>query len=145
MLLSMLMIMMYFCYNNLFTGDVYYRYYVNNDYDDITLSENPPAIVELSKVQRNILADKPRVTRFPIEWTKNLDTNKDKNNMNNSLNMENDSPMLNDEDLLHATALDEANDEFYLASDEDMMNEDDEEDEMELDDIDLENDMEEEL
>ena len=44
-------------------------YYVNNDYADPFLLENPPAHVDISKLQRNILADKPRVTRFPIDWS----------------------------------------------------------------------------
>ncbi|OWZ24300.1 Histone chaperone ASF1 [Phytophthora megakarya] len=44
-------------------------YYVNNDYADPFLLENPPAPVDVSKLQRNVLADKPRVTRFPIDWS----------------------------------------------------------------------------
>uniref|UniRef100_K3WUQ8 Histone chaperone n=1 Tax=Globisporangium ultimum (strain ATCC 200006 / CBS 805.95 / DAOM BR144) TaxID=431595 RepID=K3WUQ8_GLOUD len=44
-------------------------YYVNNDYADPFLLENPPNRVDITKLQRNILADKPRVTRFPIDWT----------------------------------------------------------------------------
>ncbi|TYZ57201.1 hypothetical protein PybrP1_011151 [[Pythium] brassicae (nom. inval.)] len=44
-------------------------YYVNNDYADPFLLENPPPRVDITKLQRNILADKPRVTRFPIDWT----------------------------------------------------------------------------
>ncbi|XP_057864550.1 probable histone chaperone ASF1A [Cryptomeria japonica] len=41
-------------------------YYVNNDYVDEQLREEPPQKVLLDKIQRNILADKPRVTKFPI-------------------------------------------------------------------------------
>ena len=41
-------------------------YYVNNDYEDEQLREEPPTKVLLDKVQRNILSDKPRVTKFPI-------------------------------------------------------------------------------
>ncbi|CCI44975.1 hypothetical protein ABG067_003501 [Albugo candida] len=44
-------------------------YYVNNDYADPLMLENPPSTVDVSKLQRNILADKPRVTRFPIDWS----------------------------------------------------------------------------
>ncbi|GLD95277.1 hypothetical protein PINS_up003921 [Pythium insidiosum] len=44
-------------------------YYVNNDYADPFLLENPPARVDVTRLQRNILADKPRVTRFPIDWS----------------------------------------------------------------------------
>lgn len=43
-------------------------YYVNNDYDDEQLREEPPAKVLIDRVQRNILADKPRVTKFPINF-----------------------------------------------------------------------------
>ncbi|CAM6046701.1 unnamed protein product [Sphagnum compactum] len=43
-------------------------YYVSNDYIDENLREedDPPAKVQVHQVQRNILADKPRVTKFPI-------------------------------------------------------------------------------
>ncbi|PHU27163.1 putative histone chaperone ASF1A [Capsicum chinense] len=43
-------------------------YYVNNDYDDEQLREEPPQKVLIDKVQRNILTDKPRVTKFPINF-----------------------------------------------------------------------------
>lgn len=43
-------------------------YYVNNDYDDEQLREEPPQKVIIDRVQRNILADKPRVTKFPINF-----------------------------------------------------------------------------
>ncbi|XP_042501233.1 probable histone chaperone ASF1A [Macadamia integrifolia] len=43
-------------------------YYVNNDYDDELLREEPPQKVLIDRVQRNILADKPRVTKFPINF-----------------------------------------------------------------------------
>uniref|UniRef100_A0A804QKQ1 Histone chaperone ASF1B n=1 Tax=Zea mays TaxID=4577 RepID=A0A804QKQ1_MAIZE len=43
-------------------------YYVNNDYGDEQLREEPPAKVLIDRVQRNILADKPRVTKFPINF-----------------------------------------------------------------------------
>ncbi|KAK2998183.1 hypothetical protein RJ639_023323, partial [Escallonia herrerae] len=43
-------------------------YYVNNDYDDEQLREEPPQKVLTDQVQRNILADKPRVTKFPINF-----------------------------------------------------------------------------
>ncbi|XP_043695503.1 probable histone chaperone ASF1A [Telopea speciosissima] len=43
-------------------------YYVNNDYDDDKLTEEPPQKVLIDRVQRNILADKPRVTKFPINF-----------------------------------------------------------------------------
>ncbi|KAK7208059.1 hypothetical protein BZA70DRAFT_298449 [Myxozyma melibiosi] len=43
-------------------------YYVNNEYDTEELRENPPSKVQIDHVVRNILAEKPRVTRFNIEW-----------------------------------------------------------------------------
>lgn len=43
-------------------------YYVNNDYTSEELRENPPAVPDLTLIQRNILAEKPRVTRFAIPW-----------------------------------------------------------------------------
>ncbi|MCO5576322.1 hypothetical protein L7F22_030131 [Adiantum nelumboides] len=41
-------------------------YYVSNEYLDEQLREEPPAKVLIDKVQRNILSDKPRVTKFQI-------------------------------------------------------------------------------
>ncbi|XP_059294933.1 probable histone chaperone ASF1A [Lycium ferocissimum] len=43
-------------------------YYVNNEYDDEKLKEQPPQTVLIDKIQRNILTDKPRVTKFPINF-----------------------------------------------------------------------------
>ena len=43
-------------------------YYVNNEYDSEELRENPPAKVQVEHIVRNILAEKPRVTRFNIVW-----------------------------------------------------------------------------
>ena len=43
-------------------------YYVNNEYDSEELIAEPPAKPIIEKVRRNILAEKPRVTRFAIKW-----------------------------------------------------------------------------
>ncbi|EAT78078.2 hypothetical protein SNOG_14538 [Parastagonospora nodorum SN15] len=43
-------------------------YYVNNEYTDEALALEPPAKPVIDKVQRQILAEKPRVTRFAIKW-----------------------------------------------------------------------------
>ena len=43
-------------------------YYVNNEYADEALANDPPAKPVIDKVKRNILAEKPRVTRFAIKW-----------------------------------------------------------------------------
>uniref|UniRef100_A0A6M2CN64 Putative asf1 like histone chaperone n=1 Tax=Rhipicephalus microplus TaxID=6941 RepID=A0A6M2CN64_RHIMP len=46
-------------------------YYVNNEYTDPELKENPPSTPQFDKLQRNILATNPRVTRFKIDWDDN--------------------------------------------------------------------------
>jgi histone chaperone ASF1 len=43
-------------------------YYVNNEYDSEELNADPPAKPIIEKIRRNVLADKPRVTRFAIKW-----------------------------------------------------------------------------
>ena len=43
-------------------------YYVNNEYSDPELKENPPSAPIFDKLVRNILATNPRVTRFKIDW-----------------------------------------------------------------------------
>ncbi|KAK7862505.1 hypothetical protein R5R35_005926 [Gryllus longicercus] len=45
-------------------------YYVNNDYVDPEIRENQPpsAPPQFDKLQRNILATNPRVTRFKVDW-----------------------------------------------------------------------------
>ena len=43
-------------------------YYVNNEYDSPELNEDPPAKPIIERVRRNVLAEKPRVTRFTIKW-----------------------------------------------------------------------------
>lgn len=43
-------------------------YYVNTEYDSEELRETPPEVVMTDRLLRNILADKPRVTKFPIEF-----------------------------------------------------------------------------
>ena len=44
-------------------------YYVNNEYlEEFDPEVGPPKELDLNMVQRQILADKPRVTKFPISW-----------------------------------------------------------------------------
>ncbi|KAK1831261.1 histone chaperone ASF1 [Podospora conica] len=43
-------------------------YYVNNEYDSEELVSAPPAQPVIEKIRRNVLAEKPRVTRFAIKW-----------------------------------------------------------------------------
>ncbi|KAK7955079.1 hypothetical protein PG988_015773 [Apiospora saccharicola] len=42
-------------------------YYVNNEYETEELNADPPAKPIIEKIRRNVLADKPRVTRFAIK------------------------------------------------------------------------------
>mmetsp|Transcript_18840 Transcript_18840/g.42103 ORF Transcript_18840/g.42103 Transcript_18840/m.42103 type:complete len:155 (-) Transcript_18840:1781-2245(-) len=44
-------------------------YYVNSEYDTPELNEAPPEQPIYERIQRNILADKPRVTRYQIDWS----------------------------------------------------------------------------
>lgn len=43
-------------------------YYVNHEYETEELNADPPAKPIIEKVRRNILSEKPRVTRFAIKW-----------------------------------------------------------------------------
>jgi histone chaperone ASF1 len=43
-------------------------YYVNIEYDEEELRTNPPETIQIERLQRNILAEKPRVTRWAIQW-----------------------------------------------------------------------------
>lgn len=45
-------------------------YYVNNEYpeEETALREDPPKVPLIDKLMRNILADQPRVTKFPVDW-----------------------------------------------------------------------------
>ena len=61
-------------------------YYVNNEYSDPELKENPPAVPQFDKLSRNILASNPRVTRFKIDW--------DEPTSKNSANISNKSELL---------------------------------------------------
>jgi len=75
-------------------------YFVNNEYAEEypELRLTPPQEVDLSKVMRSILAEKPRVTRFPIQWdqpdiippttTTETETNTNNNNNNNNVAMD---------------------------------------------------------
>jgi len=54
-------------------------YYVNNEYNDPELKENPPAVPQFDKLLRNILATNPRVTRFKIDWDEGAASSKTTN------------------------------------------------------------------
>ncbi|XP_050424249.1 histone chaperone asf1 [Adelges cooleyi] len=54
------------CYRN--QEFVRVGYFINNEYTDPELQENPPATPQFEKMTRNILGTEPRVTRFKINW-----------------------------------------------------------------------------
>ncbi|KAL4648735.1 histone chaperone asf1b-A-like [Arapaima gigas] len=56
-------------------------YYVNNEYTDPELRENPPLKPDYSQLQRNILASNPRVTRFHINWEGGTEKMEDSENV----------------------------------------------------------------
>lgn len=60
-------------------------YYVNNEYTETELRENPPVKPDFSKLQRNILASNPRVTRFHINWEDNTEKLEDAESSNPNL------------------------------------------------------------
>ncbi|KAL7421560.1 Histone chaperone asf1 [Cryptotrichosporon argae] len=43
-------------------------YYVNTYYEDEELKENPGSVVQWDKLYRNVLIEKPKVTRFQNPW-----------------------------------------------------------------------------
>lgn len=136
-------------------------FYVNNEYTEEELKANPPEKPIPEKIVRNILADKPRVTRFQIPWDQDIPehelyglpdptkiSEQEALQMEPAMDLEDDeekggaaatsstaaagSPAAAEEEDLDATAdLDEA---------EDI---DEEEDEEEDDEVDLEDDEEE--
>ena len=50
-------------------------YYVNNQYEDPEMRENPPAEPLFDKLIRTIASDQPRVTKFKINWDSASATN----------------------------------------------------------------------
>lgn len=43
-------------------------FYVNNEYETPELQDSPPSPHDVTKIVRNILAAKPRITTFPNRW-----------------------------------------------------------------------------
>ena len=51
-------------------------YYVYNNYVEKELLENDPPQVLIERIQRSILAEKPRITRYDIDWGSNDEAEK---------------------------------------------------------------------
>jgi histone chaperone ASF1 len=86
-------------------------YYVNNDYEESELKENPPIEPIFSKLIRTIASDEPRVTKFKINWDSDLNnidiantcetqSNKDQNQQANEQknNLNSNNTEVNDQD-----------------------------------------------
>lgn len=43
-------------------------YYTSNEYDSDDMNQEPPNKPVVERIVRNVLAEKPRVTRFAIKW-----------------------------------------------------------------------------
>ena len=53
-----------------YNGQEFFRcgYYLNVLYDNEELNCNPPENIEINHLVRSILADKPRITKYDIDW-----------------------------------------------------------------------------
>ena len=67
-------------------------YYLNNIYDNEEMNLNPPEKVDKNRIIRSLLADKPRITRFDIEWDNENNIEK----VNNENKVENENFMFKD-------------------------------------------------
>jgi len=102
-------------------------YYVNNEYvEEYDPEVGPPKPLDFGKVVRTILADKPRVTRFPINWG---DPNAEEEKQQSETIQEGDIGMEADQEQ----------------GDDDMMDDDEEEDEEEDGNCDVEVDLAEDI
>jgi len=59
-------------------------YYLNNLYDNEEMNLNPPEKIDTNHLLRSLLADKPRITKFDIDWdneplNKNMGQEKENN------------------------------------------------------------------
>ena len=66
-------------------------YYLNNIYDNEDMNMNPPEKVDKDRIIRSLLADKPRITRFDIDWD-----NENVDNVINENKTENENFMFKD-------------------------------------------------
>ena len=56
-------------------------YYINNSYDNEEMNIQPPEQVQIDRVVRSLLAEKPRITKFFIDWDGSKDTSKPTGNI----------------------------------------------------------------
>ncbi|ALC45132.1 asf1 [Drosophila busckii] len=82
-------------------------YYVNNDYADQEMRENPPPKPLFDKLTRNILASKPRVTRFKINWDDGNTNGNGLENGHDAQMMHEDGPSTSSAAIHHDAAMDD--------------------------------------
>jgi len=70
---------------------VHYGYFVNNEYVDPELTENPPEKPDFDKLQRDILATNPRVTNIKINWDDSATNDEEAAATEEALEVENDN------------------------------------------------------
>lgn len=71
-------------------------YYLNNDYgNSIEIDEENPPPLDISILQRYILADEPRVTRFPIDWGNGVNEGNNSESITNQIENEGGSSDMN--------------------------------------------------
>ena len=53
-----------------YNGQEFFRcgYYINILYDNEEMNYNPPEKVDITHLKRSLLADKPRITKYEINW-----------------------------------------------------------------------------
>merc|ERR1711933_477254 len=97
-------------------------YYVHNEYEEEIDENDENTKIEPNKIQRNILSDKPRVTRFNIAWdgviAEKLNENA-KNGGDETKENENDAQFEDEADLEH-----DVDEEESASDDEDLAEED---------------------
>ena len=82
-------------------------YYVSNTSTEVTEGEMqegeaPPQVNDIRTVQRHLLADKPRVTRFPIDWDE--PTENENPGAQNSMQAEGEMQQKADVDMMETEA-----------------------------------------
>jgi len=105
-----------------FDGHEFFRvgYYVNNFYEDPELNENPPTEPDVTRLTRHIQVDKPRVTKFNIQWDKddmqmvsNENGNPNVMQANGEIYLENGTQFKDRNDMMSTANLAQAAQNFY--------------------------------
>jgi len=123
-------------------------YYVNNEYDDemynddgTTVGTLPPKPLDVNKVRRIVLADKPRVTRFPIQWGDQ--TEEEAKETTNTVLLGTSSSSSNDDGMMMGTVTPEEDEGMTLEElgtgkeEEEEFEDDDEDDDVSLEGKDM--------